>query len=276
MGEAGEGPLQPFYLRAGRGVRFCVYHPAPGEARGAILYVPPFAEEMNKSRRMAALQSRLLRAQGYAVLQIDLYGTGDSDGELRDATWTVWKHDLAVAVCWLAARHAVPVFLWGLRLGALLALDFARESGSYAGYLLWQPVVSGEAHLTQFLRVSVAASAAGRAGPKSTRELRAALGRGVTVEVGGYEITPGLAAAIDALRLDELAPRRGAVHWLEVVAPDAGKPPGAQRIVDAWTVAGMDLVSREVVGEPFWSTAEIATCPELLDATVAALAAVTA
>ncbi len=64
--------------------RFCLFHPAQGRASGApLLYLHPFAEEMNKSRRMAALQSRALAEHGYAVLQIDLLGCGDSSRRLR-------------------------------------------------------------------------------------------------------------------------------------------------------------------------------------------------
>lgn len=45
--------------------------------RGSIVYIHPFAEEMNKSRRMAALQARALTLAGFAVLQLDLIGCGD-------------------------------------------------------------------------------------------------------------------------------------------------------------------------------------------------------
>ena len=68
---------------AGRaGQRFCVFHPAQGVPRGAVVHVPALFEEMNKSRRMVALQARTLAAAGFAVLRIDLHGCGDSSGEL--------------------------------------------------------------------------------------------------------------------------------------------------------------------------------------------------
>ncbi len=49
---------------------------AAKEASGKplVVHVHAFAEEMNKSRRMAAMQSRALAAAGFAVLQIDLLG----------------------------------------------------------------------------------------------------------------------------------------------------------------------------------------------------------
>src|SRR6476620_8431972 len=125
-------PAEPFFLQTDRGRRFCLYHAprAEKECRGAFIYVHPFGEEMNKSRRMAAMQARAFAAMGFGVLQIDLFGCGDSSGEFREARWNIWKQDLAVARSWLGNRVAAPVSLWGLRLGALLALDFARSSAN--------------------------------------------------------------------------------------------------------------------------------------------------
>jgi uncharacterized protein len=67
---------EPFFLAATTpegGQRFCLWHPAQGLAagqapRGLILYIHPFAEEMNKARRMAALQSRAFAKEGFEVL----------------------------------------------------------------------------------------------------------------------------------------------------------------------------------------------------------------
>jgi alpha-beta hydrolase superfamily lysophospholipase len=68
--------FEAFFLPAASGQRFCLFHQPDSltAARGAVVYVHPFAEEMNKSRRMAALQAKALAAAGYAVLQIDLHG----------------------------------------------------------------------------------------------------------------------------------------------------------------------------------------------------------
>ena len=68
-----------------------------------MVYIHPFAEEMNKARRMAALQSRALAAAGFDVLQIDLLGCGDSSGDFGDATWNDWVNDVVHGCRWL--RH---------------------------------------------------------------------------------------------------------------------------------------------------------------------------
>ena len=188
---------------------------------------------MNKSRRMAALQSRMLAARGFAVLQIDLFGCGDSSGDFGDASWEIWQQDVMRGMQWLRQRGGRNVTLWGLRLGALLALDAARLCDPAPdGFVLWQPVVSGEQFLTQFLRLRVASEmiAGGRGeGNRARRNCATSLNAGAVLEIAGYDLAPELARAIDGLKLAELAPRDAPVHWLEVV-PEAGRPlPPASR-----------------------------------------------
>jgi exosortase A-associated hydrolase 2 len=264
---------EPFFLGTPRGQRFCVFHPpAGGRCAGAVLIAPPFGEEMNKSRRMAALQARRLAALGYGVLLLDLEGCGDSDGELRDVRWSGWKGDLEAGAAWLAGRLDAPLYLLGLRMGGLLALDFARGHAGIAGIVLWQPLANGDAFITQLLRLKLAGSmaAADGAAAPSTAALRTALASGDMLEIGGYEITGGFAGDLGALDLRALAPACP-VQWFESVA-DAARPlpPGADRIAAAWRAEGVAVTASPVAGPPFWATQEITECEALLDVTGAA------
>ena len=280
------GPAQPFFLAGQTGERFCLYHPAQGTARGAFIYVHPFAEEMNKCRRMAAMQARAFARSGIAVLQIDLYGCGDSSGDFGDARWPIWLDDLQRAQQWLAQRHTSTIGWWGVRLGALLALEAAGRFGGGPA-LLWQPVISGEAFLTQFLRMRVASAALAAksitapaatalrtvvpvALPEAsgTQAIRAAMTAGEAIEVGGYELAPALAAAIDTVKMSELAVPDLTVYWIEVVAEDGRSlPPAAANAEAALRIAGVDLHLHLAVGPAFWTTQEVVDCPGLLAAT---------
>ena len=266
---------EPFFLGSGAHQRFCLFHRPAGACRGAVLYVPPFAEELNRSRRMAALGARRLAAHGYGVLQIDLAGTGDSAGDFADARWDLWKEDLDTAATWLRARIDAPLTLWGLRLGALLALDYARAAqGPLAPLLLWQPVASGSTYLTQFLRLRTANAMLGddASAQTGTKALRAALQAGETLEIAGYDLTPALARAIDALPAPDVLVPPVPVHWFEVLgAPGQTPGPAAARIKAAWEAHGAQLHVHTVTGSPFWATTGISTCPALLDATVGAI-----
>jgi exosortase A-associated hydrolase 2 len=267
-------PAEPFFMDGVPGQRFCLFHPPAGACRGAVLYVHPFAEEMNRARRMAALQARALAARGYGVLQLDLYGCGDSSGDFGDARWELWKDDLARAAAWLAARCRQPLTLWGLRLGALLALDYARSAPDpLHAMLLWQPVARGSAYLTQFLRLRMAGAMLDDGTPPAgTDALRQALRGGETIEVAGYDLAPGLAAALDALDPMEAMTPPCPVHWFEALnATDQPLPPAANRIATAWRERGVDLRLHALHCPPFWSTAETTVSETWIAATSAAM-----
>jgi exosortase A-associated hydrolase 2 len=262
--------IEPVFIAGSAGRLFAVhYRPASASGRDAILYVPPFAEEMNRSRRMAALQARALAAQGFGVLTLDLFGTGDSDGDFAEARWEHWLADIAAASDWLVGQGWHRITLWGLRLGALLAVAAAsRQPDRFQRLLLWQPVADGKTMLTQFLRVRVAtAMAEGR--QETTDALRAELASGRSLEVGGYEVAPDLARALDAARLDKLPLRSGLrVDWLEL-AGAASEPvsPVALRHCAAWQLAGIAAAATVVAGPPFWTLQEVTLAPDLLVAT---------
>lgn len=263
----------PFFLKAGVGERFCLYHAPKGgrAARGAFVYIHPFAEEMNKARRMAALQARAFAETGIAVLQIDLFGCGDSSGDFADARWDIWKDDVVQAANWLEDHCGASVGLWGLRLGALLALDIAAGAHrSVHELMLWQPVTNGEAFLTQFLRMRLASDmlASSTEKPGGTQELRNRMAGGESLEIGGYELAPALAASIDNLNAAKLAPTGIPVHWFELVA-EAGRPmpPAAARIASSWDEQDVQLRRHLIPGQAFWASQEITECPALVAAT---------
>lgn len=277
--DPGAGAL-PFFMPAAPGERYCLFHPPASGVppRGAILYVHPFAEEMNKSRRMAALQARAFAAGGYGVLQIDLHGCGDSSGDFADARWDIWQHDLVLAGAWLRKRVPGPLTLWGLRLGALLAVELAGQAPSLAQRLiLWHPVLDGKAYLDQFLRLRLAGRMVGvpdalpggdGQSAASTPSARAQLARGEAVEIGGYQLSPALAAAIDAQ--DGVARALGApVHWFALTAASGGVGPTTAHQAERWRQAGTALYLHGVTGLPFWASSEITPCQALLSSTAA-------
>ena len=255
----------PFFLPGNAGNLFTLYHRPAGPAgcRGGVLYVHPFANEMNHTRRAAALLARALAGSGWGVLQVDLFGCGDSDGEFRDASWKTWVDDLTTAFDWLQERVGGRVGLLGIRLGGLLALDFAsRARRDIDRILLWHPVVNGQQMMTEFLRLRLVSDAIGeRAGESATTtdELRQKINSGEPVEVVGYELMPHLSQAIAETRIAQLGLAVATpIRWVEVVsgAEDRGRPV-AQTTVHAWQAAGREATLHTVAGVPFWSSPRI-------------------
>lgn len=260
--------------------RYCLWHaPSQVPPRGLVVCVHPFAEEMNKSRRMAALQSRSLAQVGLAVLQVDLLGCGDSAGDFGDATWQDWVQDVEQACALALERNASawpgqsqpPLWLWGLRAGCLLAVA-AAKSWPRCKLLLWQPPASGKQLLQQFLRLKMAATL-GSESRVLADNVKGDLAAGRPVVVAGYTLSAALASGLEqALLTPPKSVTR--VLWFEVRGGDSTDLlPATVLARDRWIAAGWQPVVEVVPGPAFWSTVEVEEVPALVSRTTAAVLA---
>jgi exosortase A-associated hydrolase 2 len=258
-----------------RGQRlFALSHRPVGAARGGVLLVPPFAEEMNKCRRMLAVVARGLAAAGMWVVLPDLLGTGESDGEFSDGSWSVWKQNLEGIAAALAGEGWVATSLLGVRSGAALGLDAAQEAGwSLKRTVLWQPIVDGSRFMTQFLRMRMAASLMDDQ-RETVDEINRRLLAGELLEVAGYALSAQLAQDMRRVSLSAvLGPQAGKVSWFEVWPDEtAGFPPPSAACISGARSKGVNIEAAVIPGDPFWSSTEIVQIPQLVSRTIAALA----
>lgn len=262
-----------FFVESPRGPLFCIATRPKEPAKGGVLYLPPFAEEMNKSRRMAALAARAFAARGWCTLQIDLAGTGDSAGEFGQFGWDDWLDDVTLAWSLLSRCTGGPKVIWSLRAGSLLAADWLNRSEARPPMLLWQPVFNGRKHLTQFLRLKAANEALSDADARDAmRRVREALDAGTQVQIAGYALSPGLARGLDAASFAMSAGYPAPLHALEIGSVERSEvTPGlameAHRLSEAGVICGVEVVS----GPPFWTTQEVEEAPRLIERSVAVL-----
>lgn len=268
------------------GQRFCLFYKAQGPAvRGHILYIHPFSEEMNKARRMAALQSRALAKAGYSVLQIDLQGCGDSSGDFGDATWEHWITDVVQGCLWLRNQQRasnsnsdeVPLWLWGLRAGCLLAAEAAGRLKEPCNFIFWQPPSSGKSLLQQFLRLKVVGDMLSGQAKGIMEEIRRKIARSEPVEIAGYTIAAQLAIGLEKATLLPPANKRHAqyrrLEWIELsTREDASFSPVSTQMIADWQQANYDVCSHIVRGPAFWQTSEIEEVPMLITTTIDAIA----
>lgn len=253
------------------GQRLCIYHAPAGTAKAVVVYVQPWLEEMNKSRRMAALQCRQLAQAGCAVLQIDLLGCGDSSGDLADASWAAWVADIHQAAAWLIQRHDASLWLWGLRSGCLLAAAAGRKLATPCQWLMWQPVTQGRQLVQQLLRLKAAGEMQSGQGQAAADRARQQLAAGQPLEVAGYSMPAALVHSLEQATLEPPA-QVGHLVWLELsTREDAALLPTSAAALAAWRAAGAQVHEQVVQGPAFWQTTEIETAPALLAASLAAL-----
>lgn len=262
--------VEAFFLPRDQHSLFCLlFNPPPGRPRaGAILHVPAFAEEMNKSRRAVTNAARALAANGWQVMVFDLHGTGDSDGELECASWSGWLADARAAFTFLRESAMVEPVLWGLRVGCLLINDLLACVKA-SELLFWQPSLSGDAALTQFLRLrTVGAVGSAKRQKDSIRSLCADLESGLPVEVAGYILPPAIALPMRQAHLG--GPQYAARHvtWFETSPTEAPTcTPATVARIGEIEAAGANVSYRAVSGAAFWMTQEVDEAQSLVSVT---------
>jgi uncharacterized protein len=214
--------------------------------------VPPFAEEMMKSRQQFTQTAHSLNARGLICAIIDVRGTGDASDELADVTWNDWSDDVAQAHA--ALTQYGPVSGIGLRLGALLLADAcAAHTLPLQRAVLWEPQFSGKTAIKQFMRIAaVSAQMQGKAGDAPATPQGGQ-------EVGGYWVSDALERSIAAVTLPEkpLAPH---VHIVRITPEEnASVPPGWNAPIETLRTYGANVDVSALTAPAFWSTTEITT-----------------
>lgn len=263
---------KPLFIPFAQGDLFALYFaPCDKSTNKCVLHIPAFAEEMNKSRHMVAHQAQAFCEQGYSVLVLDLLGTGDSQGDFSEATWPVWLNNIEVAIDWLINMGNESISLWGLRSGALLAMDFLNlYPGKIDRLICWQPVLNGEIFIMQFLRLRIATAMMDKNALKEkTSDLKKMLLDGKSVEVAGYMLNPELIKPMMVLRAQQMNLQN--VNECNVFELTAGSEQEASHATKQWLdqIKHQDLnVTLETVcGSSFWATQEIAEVSELIEIT---------
>jgi exosortase A-associated hydrolase 2 len=274
--------LETTYLRGERGRLFSLYTgPSDRSPIAGLLFAPAFADEQNKSRHLVSAQARGLARAGVATLVLDLFGTGDSEGELVDASWDGWLDDLDRALQHLRSRVAdAPVRLWGVRAGALLAAELAnrihadgsRGDGPPPGLLFWSPVLKGQRVLNDLFRLKAASSMRADAGVSSASDARQLLAKQGHLDVAGHRVPAEVADGLARANLVDDLPAGADLLWLDVVRNAArGPTPAVGAALSRLTQSGSRVEHRLLQGPAFWASVELEWSQDLLDETQRAL-----
>jgi len=262
--------LRPRFIGEDGARFFTLQFSCGSEPRGHIVFIPPFGEEMNRCRSLVATQARNFARAGYYCTLVDFYGTGDSQGQLRDASLEIWKSNIRSTIDLLQSETPGPLVLWGLRLGGLIALDYAASSGLQPQHIiLWQPVTSASVYVTQVLRQRVASLMVRDQPAETTKEIRQRLEQGEDVEVAGYTLGGQLLGDLEKIDISAMHGLcSGNIYWLENVM-EAGKEIGlaSRKAVDTLSAQGNKVDVHTFCDPPIWQIHERDFAGELLATT---------
>ena len=265
MSDGGEAVLDAAFIEGSRGKLFCALRLPKGEPRHAVMVVPAFGDEMNKTRRMITETAKRLNESQVAVLTPDLFGTGDSEGKFADAAWSGWIEDLVAVRAWAARRNLNLKGLIGIRTGALLAAEFVRmhEDGGVQTTVFWQPVLSGRHFVRQILRVRTMANAVNSGARESIDDLIAAVESGEKVLAGGYELGKSIIEPLLSADLTQLASKGlGSLHAIEVTRVEEKCGVYSEQFGD------VSLRGVRCLGEPYWASTETVCDMNVVSGTV--------
>ena len=197
--------MNPFYFGTGQRRLFGIYTPAQAAAGAgvrAVVLCAPWGHEYLGAHRSIRHLATLLSAAGLHVLRFDYFGTGDSAGDMRQASLDGWRSDIETAIDELKdTAGAAKVGLAGLRLGATLAASVAaKRSRDVDALALWDPIASGEKYMQELVRAELEMRGVGRTDAASPP------GDGVEREVGGFPITPQMSLDLRGIDLGALQP----------------------------------------------------------------------
>lgn len=206
------------------------------------------------SHAVVVKAARKFAACGFPVFRFDFSGCGDSEGDLSNVSLTDWQQDLGLA---LDAFHQeagiTQCFLWGLRLGAGLALLHSPgKSENIAGLILWQPVLDFSLHIKQFLRQAISTQISrkndGSSVPVPEKDI---LNSGLT-HVIGYPITQHLFESfynIDKLPADVISTKPTFLLSLSMMEQANF---AMKKYAEHLSKESAPVVLQHITTEPFW------------------------
>ena len=241
-----------------------------------IVILPPFAEEMNKCRHLISNLMRQLADAGVSSFLLDNFGTGDSEGDLDEASLQLWREDLAKLLQEISTQGYRDISFIAIRLGALQLFDLLNNIQlplPINKVVLWQPFFDMAKFWQQFVRIKVAEAMA--SGDKiSQKQLEQQLNVGEILEIAGYPISPTFyQSLLNANAAFPVQLSATPVYWLETSQLDNIAVPVEK--MRQQLQAHCVLQFEQIKGEPYWQTTELAQASTLISRTLASMLAET-
>ncbi|MEP4546050.1 MAG: hypothetical protein ABJ000_07710 [Saccharospirillum sp.] len=111
-----------------------------------VILCPPLFDEYRRTYRALSELAMAIAERGAHAFRFDYYGTGESQGDLAEATIEGWLSDIETSIAEaVAVSGASQVVLLGVRFGATLAAQ--NSNPQVKSRLFWDPVISGNNYL---------------------------------------------------------------------------------------------------------------------------------
>jgi len=237
----------------------CLHKPNKSDGQNGIGIVicSPFAEEKLRSHRIIVNFARYLADNGFTVLRFDYMGHGDSDGDFEDGNIETRMSDIKCAMNTIKEKSTIQkVGLFGLRLGATLAVLCEEDRVSSNFMVLWEPIVQVGNYLKQCLRSNLTTQMATYKAINYTREqMINDLLSGHSVNVDGYLISSKFYQQGSSVDLGKMSfTYSNPVSIVHISKSDTGKAPKSiAEIYQKYSLLNSNAELKIVKERPFWN-----------------------
>jgi exosortase A-associated hydrolase 2 len=239
-----------------------------------ILIIPPFAEEMNKSRRMMSTLLATAARDDITGYLFDLYGTGDSEGDFCDATWQRWLDNVFEMIVHCCKTQGVKsLSIVAIRSGALLLNDLInRDSSRLTTYLkdihYWCPVINSAQFVNQLFRVCLASNMLKKNAKSTIAELFQLLEEDGWIDIAGYRLNSELVRSIKEANEYVSDTNVEARFFFYELTKSGVRSPAFLNYIKRIEDEHVSVTSKSITGLPFWNSQEISINNELIDETI--------
>lgn len=222
----------------------------PEQIRAHILFIAPLFEQANQTRHHITRSAINAYHQGMQSIVFDHSGTGDSGGELIDASLTLWQQDILSQISEIKADSSQAIFL-SLSLSAVLLLSDEIISNVDAVILL-QPDFNGKRFVQQFKRLALVAELTQYDNSQNKN-----VGEKQVIEVAGYQMQSNLLVDLAGQSLNKLADSSVDFYWFEWQATDEELSPGRVKQQASFVSKNNKCHIQQVADVKFWQATEL-------------------
>jgi len=128
----------------------------PETVKAHVLFLQGLFEDMNINRSAFTQAAMLFSENEISSIIFDYYGTGDSEGDIKEATLKDWQENITDQLLTLKSQSDKPIIIVAFASAALLINDEITAIVKHVQ--LWQPQVSGAFFIKQMERLALLAS----------------------------------------------------------------------------------------------------------------------
>jgi len=176
---------------------------SPSVIKAHVLFLQGLFEELNINRHAFTQASITFSKNQIASTTFDYFGTGDSQGESRQATFKYWQNNILSQIACIKARGTEPIFIVAFGSAALLLDDDILLKVN--GVQLWHPEVKGARFIKKMERLDLLN---GNAALLKSKQYK---------EIAGYQVNNKLWSILKDRQYQLDAKNKSKVTWLECI-----------------------------------------------------------